>query len=123
MSDSDKDQKLEKDFEYSRATYYELIEKGKESLELAIRVAEETEHPRAIEVLGQMLKHTSEVNGQLMDLNKKQRALIDKQEQLLIDKQQNNIFIASTTELQRMLRDDMKEVIEDATEKDGQLPR
>ena len=81
MSDSDKDQKLEKDFEYSRATYYELIEKGKESLELAIRVAEETEHPRAIEVLGQMLKHTSEVNGQLMDLNKKQRALIDKQEQ------------------------------------------
>lgn len=123
MSDSDKDKKLEKDFEYSRATYYELIEKGKESLELAIRVAEETEHPRAIEVLGQMLKHTSEVNGQLMDLNKKQRALIDKQEQLLIDKQQNNIFIASTTELQRMLRDDMKEVIEDATEKDGQLPR
>lgn len=123
MSDSDKDKKLEKDFEYSRATYYELIEKGKESLELAIRVAEETEHPRAIEVLGQMLKHTSEVNGQLMDLNKKQRALIDKQEQLLIDKQQNNIFIASTTELQRMLRDDMKEVIENATEKDGQLPR
>lgn len=123
MSDSDKDEKLEKDFEYSRATYYELIEKGKESLELAIRVAEETEHPRAIEVLGQMLKHTSEVNGQLMDLNKKQRALIDKQEQLLIDKQQNNIFIASTTELQRMLRDDMQEVIENATEKDGQLPR
>jgi hypothetical protein len=123
MTDSDKDDKLEKDFEYSRATYYELIEKGKESLELAIRVAEETEHPRAIEVLGQMLKHTSEVNGQLMDLNKKQRALLDKQEQLLIDKQQNNIFIASTTELQRMLRDDMKEVIENATEKDGQLPR
>lgn len=123
MQDSDKDDKLEKDFEYSRATYYELIEKGKESLELAIRVAEETEHPRAIEVLGQMLKHTSEVNGQLMDLNKKQRALIDKQEQLLIDKQQNNIFIASTTELQRMLRDDMKEVIENATEEDGQLPR
>ena len=90
---------------------------------MAIRVAEETEHPRAIEVLGQMLKHTSEVNGQLMDLNKKQRALIDKQEQLLIDKQQNNIFIASTTELQRMLRDDMKEVIENATEEDGQLPR
>ena len=123
MTDSDKDDKLEKDFEYSRATYYELIEKGKESLELAIRVAEETEHPRAIEVLGQMLKHTSEVNGQLMDLNKKQRALLDKQEQLLIDKQQNNIFIASTTELQRMLRDDMQEVIENATEKDGQLPR
>ena len=39
MQDSDKDDKLEKDFEYSRATYYELIEKGKESLELAIRVA------------------------------------------------------------------------------------
>lgn len=117
----DKDKKLEQDYEYSRATYYELIEKGKESLELAIRVAEETEHPRAIEVLGQMVKHVSEVNSQLMDLNKKQRALLDKQEQLLIDKQQNNIFIASTTELQRMLRDDMKEVIEDATEENRQL--
>lgn len=120
MSDEN-DKKLEQDYEYSRATYYELIEKGKESLELAIRVAEETEHPRAIEVLGQMLKHTSEVNSQLMDLNKKQRQLIDKQEQLLIDKQQNNIFIASTTELQRMLRDDMKEVIEDAEEENRQL--
>lgn len=117
----DKDKKLEQDYEYSRATYYELIEKGKESLDLAIRVAEETEHPRAIEVLGQMVKHVSEVNSQLMDLNKKQRALLDKQEQLLIDKQQNNIFIASTTELQRMLRDDMKEVIEDAAEENRQL--
>ena len=68
-----------------------------------------------------MVKHVSEVNSQLMDLNKKQRQLLDKQEQLLIDKQQNNIFIASTTELQRMLRDDMKEVIEDAEEENRQL--
>ena len=47
------------DYEYSRETYYELIEKGKDALENMIEVARESEHPRAYEVLATMIKNVS----------------------------------------------------------------
>ena len=46
------------DYDYSRETYYELIEKGKDALENMIEVARESEHPRAYEVLSGMIKRT-----------------------------------------------------------------
>ena len=61
---------VDNDYKYSRDTYYELVEKGKESLELMIEVARESEHPRAFEVLSGMIKNISDVNDRLMDLNK-----------------------------------------------------
>ena len=62
---------IDKDYETSRDTYNDLIEKGRESLELMIEVARESEHPRAFEVLSGMMKNISDVNDKLMDLNKK----------------------------------------------------
>ena len=50
----DKDN-VKSDYEYSRDTYYELLEKGKTSLETMMEVARESEHPRAFEVLSNML--------------------------------------------------------------------
>ena len=70
MTDSDN---IKTDYEYSRDTYYELIQKGKNSLDLMIEVARESEHPRAFEVLATMIKNVSDVNDRLMDLNKKNR--------------------------------------------------
>ena len=61
------------DYNYSRQTYYDLIEKGRESLDLMIEVARESEHPRAFEVLAGMIKNVSDVNDRLMDLNKKNK--------------------------------------------------
>ena len=66
---------VDNDYKYSRDTYYELVEKGKESLELMIEVARESEHPRAFEVLSGMIKNISDVNDRLMDLNKKQKQI------------------------------------------------
>ena len=82
MKNHDKDkktpeEKVEYDYDYSRATYYELIEKGKESLDLMIEVARESEHPRAFEVLSGMVKNISDVNDRLMDLNKKQKEMLE----------------------------------------------
>ena len=70
LQDRDSDN-LQVDYEYTRDNLRELIEKGKDSLDLAMRIAEETEHPRAIEVLGQMLRSVTDTNDKLMDLNKK----------------------------------------------------
>ena len=44
---SDKENNIENDYEHSRETYYDLIEKGRKSKELMIEVARESEHPRA----------------------------------------------------------------------------
>jgi len=93
------------DYNYSRQTYYDLIEKGKESLDLMIEVARESEHPRAFEVLSGMIKNVSDVNDRLMDLNKKNKD-ITAEEIKKIEQTTNNLFVGSTAELQRMLQDD-----------------
>ena len=105
----------EQDYEYSRDTYYDLIEKGRESLELMIEVARESEHPRAFEVLSNMIKGIADVNDKLMDLNKKQKDL-QKEDKPAETTTNNNLFVGSTTELQRMLLGDEKIIDQDEDE-------
>jgi len=102
----------EQDYEYSRDTYYDLIEKGRESLELMIEVARESEHPRAFEVLSGMIKGIADVNDKLMDLNKKQKELT-KEDKPAESTTNNNLFVGSTTDLQRMLLGDEKVIEQD----------
>tara|TARA_B110000285_G_scaffold21110_1_gene20451 strand:+ start:4189 stop:4593 length:405 start_codon:yes stop_codon:yes gene_type:complete len=119
--DNDKETKLtdsdnvKGDYDYSRKTYYELIEKGKESLELAMRIAEETEHPRAIEVLAGMLKNVSDVNDRLMELNRKLKNIKREDPKSINNHTTNNVMIASTADLQKLLKQDAKESIIDVT--------
>lgn len=123
---SDKENNIENDYEHSRDTYYDLIEKGRESLELMIQVARESEHPRAFEVLSGMIKNISDVNDKLMDLNKKHKDINKPEENtnaLPNGTTNNNVFIGSTTDLQRMLGnlDNEERVIEaeDAIDSSG----
>src|SRR6056300_1071778 len=104
MSD---DSKIKSDYEYSRDTYYELIDKGKDALENMIEVARESEHPRAYEVLSTLIKNVSDVNDKLMDLNKKQKDLEKKDEIKQVENQQNNFYLGSTADIQRMLQGDI----------------
>ena len=97
---------VDNDYKYSRDTYYELVEKGKQSLELMIEVARESEHPRAFEVLSGMIKNISDVNDRLMDLNKKKKDLDKKEEIKNIANTTNNLFFGSTTELQKLLKNE-----------------
>ncbi len=104
LQDRDSDN-LEVDYNYTRDNLRELIEKGKDSLDLAMRIAEETEHPRAIEVLGQMLRSVTDTNDKLMDLNKKKADAEEGTKRVT----NNNLFVGSTTELQRILNKSKKE--------------
>lgn len=112
---NDNDDNIKSDYDYSRDTYYDLIEKGRESLELMIEVARESEHPRAFEVLSGMIKGIADVNDKLMDLNKKKKEVEKSDVPALSDgsggSTTNNIFLGSTTELQRFLQNE-KEVIQ-----------
>ena len=94
----------EDDFDYSRRTYYDLIEKGNSALEDMIEVARALEHPRAFEVVSGMIKNVSDVNDKLMDLHKKKKEFEKKDVVAQVaDNTTNNVFIGSTSDLQRML--------------------
>ena len=104
MSD---DRQKDDDYEYTRETLYDLIEKGREGIEEMIEVARQSEHPRAYEVLATLIKDTANTSEKLMDLHRKIQTI--DQMMLPAPKQEssttNNLFIGSTTELQRMLKD------------------
>ena len=111
MSD---DKKLDDDYEFSREVYYDLIQKGQEGIEEMIELAKASEHPRAFEVLSGMIKNVSDVSDRLIQLNKtkKQIEQLDKTPALSNGgTTNNNIFIGSTTELQRFLQNE-KQVID-----------
>ena len=113
-------EKVKSDYDYSRDTYYELLEKGKTSLDLMIEVARESEHPRAFEVLSNMVKNLADVNDKLMDLNIKNKDISKEDKEEVKQITNNNVFLGSTADLQRLLQDE-KNIIE--AEPTTELPR
>jgi hypothetical protein len=101
----EEDKTAQEDIEFVRNSYYNLINYGNEALEEMIEVAKSTEHPRAYEVLSNMLKHVSELNGNLLDLHKKKKEINKEEQEKILEnnKTTNNLFVGSTTELQKML--------------------
>ena len=62
---------VDKDYEYTRANLYSLIEKGQESLNGIMELAGESASPRAYEVAGQIIKSVADTTDKLMELQKK----------------------------------------------------
>lgn len=105
---------IDDDYDFARAQYYNLAEKGQEALDLMMEVARDSEHPRAFEVLAGMLKQNAELADKLMDLQKKKKD-INKIDTPRLDAPvtNNNLFVGSTTELQKMLASKMKDIEHD----------
>ena len=99
---------VDKDYDYARETYYDLLEKGRESMELMIEVARESEHPRAFEVLSGMMKNMADINDKLMALNKQKKDIDRADDPKQLGTTNNNLFIGSTTDLQRFLQNEKK---------------
>jgi len=98
----DKDPEI--DFETGRKNLYNLIDKGNEAIDGILNLAKEGEHPRAYEVAGQLIKTVSEVSQNLLDLQdklKKVKEVPDKGPKNVT----NALFVGSTTELQKMLKE------------------
>jgi len=95
------------DADYSRANYYNLIEKGNEALDGILEVAKESQHPRAYEVAANMIKNLSDVTEKLMILQKQQQELQPKElaapTNINVDKA---VFVGSTAELLRQLKNE-----------------
>jgi hypothetical protein len=104
---------IDKDYEYIRSSLYNLSDKQSEGIELMMDLARESEHPRAFEVLSNMIKTNAEVVESLMNLQKEKKKieLGDKPAEAITN---NNVFIGSATDLQKLLADKDKDVIEHA---------
>jgi len=92
---------IKDDYEFSRDTYKELIAVGTQSMDSLAELARESEHPRAFEVLSNHLKSISDITEKLMKLQKSKKELTDDDVKKEITN--NNVFVGSTTELQRLL--------------------
>ena len=102
---SDKGEDKEKDYQYARAQLYDIVEKMQESLDSAMEVAQQSDHPRAYEVVFNGAKNAADVVDKLQDLHKKM-ADVEQQEQKVVNQTQNNVFMSgSTAELLKMLKD------------------
>ncbi len=96
---------LQKDYEYTRANLYSLVEKGQEALNGILEVAGEGGSARAYEVAGQIIKSVADTTDKLVDLQKKVKDIEDDSDKPKSNNVTNNaLFVGSTSELSKMLK-------------------
>ena len=94
---------VQQDYEISRAQLHNLVMKGQEAVDGILDVARASDHPRAYEVAGQLIKNVGDVADKLIDLQKKMKEL-DADETKITHNTTNALFVGSTAELQKMLK-------------------
>lgn len=102
---------IQDDYQFSRDTYRDLIRTGVLSLDILAELARDSEHPRAFEVLSQSIKNIGDTTDKLMNLQKMKKELskTEKHEDAR-GVTNNNVFVGSTSDLQRMLMNQYHEV-------------
>jgi len=96
---------ISKDYEYTRANLYSLIEKGQEAINGIMELAGEGGSPRAYEVAGQLIKSVADTTDKLIDLQKKLKDVEEDVSSKGPSTVTNNaVFVGSTTELQKLLK-------------------
>ena len=96
---------ISKDYEYTRANLYSLIEKGQEAINGIMELAGEGGSPRAYEVAGQLIKSVADTTDKLIDLQKKLKDVEEETDKKGPNTVTNNaVFVGSTTELQKLLK-------------------
>ena len=99
---------IKKDYEYTRGNLYSLIEKGQEAINGILELAQESEMPRAYEVAGQLIKNVADATDKLMDLQKKLKD-IEEENQKGPTTVNNALFVGSTAELAKLLKQQSQE--------------
>ena len=103
-----KEPDIETDYNYSRAQLYSLVEKGQEAVDGALDVAQQSDSARAYEVAGQLIKHVADTADKLIDLQKKMKDIDEVKDSKTTNVTNNSLFVGSTSDLQKMLKDTMK---------------
>ena len=89
------------DFKYSRENLYHIIERGQDALDGFLQVAKETDHPRAYEVAGQLLKTNADNAEKLVNLQTTKKKVKESSGPKNVT---NALFVGSTAELQKLIK-------------------
>jgi hypothetical protein len=96
---------VETDADYARNNIKSLIDKGSDAIQELAVVARDSQHPRAYEVMANMLKHLTDMNKDLLEIQKRKQDLTGVKESgskdVNIDKA---VFVGSTAELMKLLK-------------------
>ena len=95
---------IQKDYEYTRANLYSLIEKGQEAINGIMELAGEGGSPRAYEVAGQLIKSVADTTDKLIDLQKKLKDVEEDNVKTTNNVTNNAVFVGSTSELSKLLK-------------------
>ena len=95
---------ISKDYDYTRANLYSLIEKGQEAINGIMELAGEGGSPRAYEVAGQLIKSVADTTDKLIDLQKKLKDVEETSKKTTNNTTNNAIFVGSTSELSKILK-------------------
>ena len=94
---------IDSDYKYQRENFYNLVERGQDAIQGILDIAQNSDHPSAYEVAGNLIKQVSEVTEKLGDLQEKMKKLKD-----VPNKAPKNVtnalFVGSTSELQKILK-------------------
>jgi hypothetical protein len=104
---------IQRDYEYARGTIYSLLEKGQEAINGALELAQETESARAYEVAGQIIKSVSDTADKLMNLHKDIKEVETDKAKGPTNVTNNALFIGSTAELSKLLKQQSKDAEQD----------
>jgi hypothetical protein len=102
----------QKDYEYSRGQLYRLISKGQEAVDGILEIAQESGHPRAFEVAGQLIKSVADTTDKLIDLQKKMKEL-DAPLKNGPTTVNNSLFVGSTAELSKLIKQGLLNNVEE----------
>ena len=98
----DRTENVETDYRYARENLYNLVERGQDAIDGILELSKETEHPRAYEVAGQLIKTVGETAEKLIDLQSKLKKLEGEEQK--VGTQHNHLYGGSTSELQKFLK-------------------
>ena len=102
------DAHTEKDIQYARENLYHLAERGRDALDAILDVAQQSQHPRAYEVVGQLIKTLTDTNEKIVDLQSKAKDILSEPKDAA-KKITNNLFVGTNSELTKLLGGNARE--------------
>ena len=106
-SASNDEEEIDREYLYTKSNLHTVIDRGTEALEEMLMIAKQSEQPRAFEVVSGLIKTIADANKDLLELKNKQKTL--KGEKAASKVTNNALFVGSTAELQKMLKDARKD--------------
>jgi len=98
-------QDVDTDYKYQRENFYNLIERGQDAIDGILDVAQNSDHPRAYEVAGNLISQVADVTeklGKLQSAMKRLKEVPNTAPQNVT----NALYVGSTAELQKLLKKD-----------------